>query len=519
MREINFNPKTKLKAGLDKVADAVKLTIGPKGKNVVIDRGVDPLITNDGGTIAADIVLKDKIENIGAQIIKGVIRKTSEKVGGGRTASAILTQAIVTEGLKQVENGMNLQLLKKGMQKAVEDITANLEKNAKKVTTKEEIESIARISTESDELGRVISDVIHRVGKDCVVTVEESQTFGVETEVAEGLKFDKGYVSPYMVTQPERMEAEFKNISVLVTDKKISIFNEIMPVVKKLMEQGQNSLLVICEDFDGDALNNAVMAKLSGKFNLLAIKAPGYQDKNDWIEDIALTVNAEIVSDRFGTKYDTIKLGLAKKVIATKDTTVLIGTGSVKNKLNDLKAQLEDTDKAWDKDRLERRIATLGGSVAVIKVGAATETELKYLKQKIEDGVNESKRALEEGIVIGGNNAFIHAAKGLSTDLQDEFGKGYNIILKAIEAPLRQIVLNANGKPDVVVSDMENHQPEVGYDANTNELKPNLFGLGIIDALKVTRTVLENALSGASMFLTIEASITEEVETKKGLEY
>ena len=528
MKQVEMNPRARLKKGLDAVADAVKITIGPKGRNVAIDRGHEPLITNDGGTIAQEITLKDKVENMGAQIIRGVVRKTSEKVGGGRTASAILTQAIVHEGLKHLENGMNLQELKRGMQDAVKDITTNLKKNAKKVKGKEEVRQVASISTESEELGSVIADVVDEVGKDCVVTVEESQSFGISTEIAEGLKFDKGYVSPYMVTNPERMEAELKNVDVLVSDKKISIFKELLPIVQKLMAEGKNSLAVICEDLDGDALNQAVMAKLSGKFNILAIKAPGYQDKSDWIEDIALTVDSEIVSDRFGTKYDTVKLGKAKKIISTKDSTIIMGTGKVKNKLDDLKAQLELADKPWDKSRLEQRIATLGGHVAVIKVGAATESELKYLKQKIEDGVNESKRALEEGIIIGGNNAFIHAAKGLAGGGQTDHSKGYNTVIRAIEAPLRQIVLNVGGKPDVVVNQIVNvyadgeqkQQAVIGYDANSGNMV-NMFDSGIIDALKVARTALENAVSGAIMFLTIEASVSDlpAEDSKQRLEY
>lgn len=517
MKQVNFSPRTKLKKGLDTVADAVKITIGPKGRNVVIERGYDPLISNDGGTIANEIQLKDKVENMGAQIIKGVIRKTSDKVGGGRTASAILTQAIVTEGLKQVENGMNMTLFKKGMSSAVEDIITNLKKNAKKVTTNEEIKQIATISTESDELGAVICSVIESVGKDCVVTVEESQSFGITSEITDGLKFDKGYVSPYMVTNPERMEAEFKDAPVLITDKKLSMFKDLMGIIKGLAEAGTNSLVVICEDFDGEALNNSVIMKIRGQFNILAIKAPGFQDKWEWLQDIALTTGGSIVSDKTGVQFTQEALGKAKKVISTKDSTVIIGTGDVKNKLNDLKSQLENAENQWEKDKLERRIATLGGHVAIIKVGAATESELKYLKQKIEDGVNESKRALEEGIVIGGDCAYIHAVKNLRVSQVEypEFIKGYEIVCKAVEAPLKQIVTNANASPDVVVKAIKDGDKFLGFNALTNEIERDMFKAGIVDALKVTRTTLENALSGASMFLTIECSISDEPENIK----
>lgn len=519
MKEINFNPRNKLVAGLDKVADAVKITIGPKGKNVILDRGYEPLITNDGGTIAQDIQLKDKIENMGAQIIKGVIRKTSEKVGGGRTASAILTQSIVHEGLKHIENGINVNFLKIGMQDAVKDISDILKKNAKEITTKEEIKQIATISTESEELGTVISDVIDKVGKDAIVTVEESQTFGITSEVVDGLKFDKGFISPFMVTNPERMEADYKDVSVLVTDRKISIFSELLPIIKNLVEvQKKNSLVLICEDFDGDALNNSVIMKLKGQFNLLAIKAPGFMDKMDWLEDIALSCNTKVASITTGVPLDT--MGKAKKVLATKDYTIIEGTGDTKAKLEELKAQLENTESKYEKNTLEGRIARLSGSIAKIKVGAASETEKNYLKQKIEDGVNESKRALEEGIVIGGDCAFILALKNLKPKTGYEEALGYNIILKAISAPLKQIVLNSNGEGEVITNILYHHKLNTaGYDANTNLVIDDMFKSGIIDALKVTRTVLENAVSGAGMFLSIAVSISDEDDKKQNIEY
>lgn len=518
MKTIDFEPKSKLKAGLDKVADAVKITIGPKGRNVAIERGLEPLVTNDGGTIAHEIILKDKVENMGAQIIRGVIRKTSEKVGGGRTASAILTQAIVTEGLKQVQHGANVNLLRKGMTQAVEDIKSKLKENAKDVTSQKELEQVATISTESQELGETIAEVVYKTGKDAIVTVEESQTLGIQTEIVEGLKFDKGWISPYMVTNPERMECVLKDTAIVITDKKIAFYKEIFPIIEKLANMGKNSLVVVCDDFEGDALNNSVLMKIRGAFNLLAIKLP-LIEKESWLEDLAVSCGTKVVSDTNGITFSNVEIGQAKKVISTKDHTVVMGSGKTKEHLRNLQLLAENTENQWEKDKLERRIANLSGGIAVIKVGAATEGELKYLKQKIEDGVNESKRALEEGVVVGGDTAFIHAVKELeSKEDKTEEATGYNIILKAVSEPFMQIIRNANAKPDVILSKVIESKNTAGYNALTDTLEQDMFKAGIIDALKVVRTTLENAVSGAGMFLTIEASISEE-EAKEKLEY
>lgn len=526
MKEINFSPKQRLQAGLNKVADAVKLTIGPAGRNVAVGN----LISNDGGTIAQQITLKDKIEDIGAGIIKDVIKKTSDKVGGGRTASAILTQAIVNEGLKQVQFGANLNALKQGMEEARLDITKNLGKNSQKVENVLQLQQIATISTESEELGNVIGELVHKTGKDSIVTVEESQGLGVQTEVVSGLKFDRGWVSPYMVSNPERMEAELKDTAVLITDKKISTYKDIYPLIEKL-GQGK-SLVVVAEDFDGDALHNSILMKLKGVFNLVAIKAPVI-GKYELLEDLAVSCGTKVVSDQSGVTLQNVELGSAKKVIVGRDSTVIMGVGDIKQHLQSLKLQKENTDNLGQKDSLERRIAALAGGVAIIKVGAATESELKYLKAKIEDGVNEAKRALEEGIVVGGDVAFIHAVKDLKPkSVETEQGLGYNIVLKAVEAPFRQIVTNAGGKPDLITESirtnhfwadkpehgiitdefMENCEPEaVGYNAKTG-FYVDMYKEGIIDALKVVRTVLENAISGAGMFLSVEATITDFIE-------
>jgi chaperonin GroEL len=519
MKQINFEPKNKLKAGLDRVADAVKLTIGPMGRNVAIERGAEPLITNDGGTIAHEIILGDKDENMGAQIVRGVIRKTSEKVGGGRTASAILTQAIVKEGLKQAQFGININEFKRGMAKAVSDITEELKKNAKEVQSKEELEQIATISTEDKKLGATIADVVWQTGKDSIVTVEESQGLDITTEVVDGVKFDKGWVSPYMVTNPERMEAELKDVPVLVTDKKISIYKEIYPIIEKLAGKGKNSLLVVCEDFEGDALNNSVLMKIRGVFNLVAVKFP-LIGKDDWIEDIAKSVGTEIISDKTGFTYANIGLGLAKKAIVSKDSTVIMGSADIKDHLRNLKLLAENTENVVEKDKLERRIAVLGGGIAVIKVGASTEAEMKYLKQKIEDGVNESKRALEEGVVAGGDVAFVNAVKSLELLPESDQGMGYNTVVSSVSEPFKQIIRNAQGSPEVILNQITtNKSKTIGYNAITDKIEEDMFKAGIIDALKVVRTVLENAVSGAGMFLTIEATVNEKVEEKTKLEY
>lgn len=518
MRKVEFSPKAKLKKGLDTVADAVKLTIGPKGRNVAIDKGYEPLVTNDGGTIANEIKLHDRTEDMGAQLIRGVVRKTSEKVGGGRTASAILMQSMVNEGLKHSEAGLNMSEIKRGMRAAQLDITENLKKNAHAVKNEGELVNVATISTESKELGLVIGQTVWKAGKDCVVTVEEGQGTEVTVDMADGLKLDRGWVSPYMVTDPQRMEASLKDVPVLVTDRKISYFKDIEPVLKQLATTGGgNTLAVFCEDMDGDALNSAIVLKVQKMFNIIAIRAPGVIDKHEWLEDVCLATNAELSSDKTGKKHGEVSLGHAKRLTVGKDETVIVGetTGTMRAKAEQLLALHDATDKEWEKDSLLKRIARLNGSVAVIRVGAATEAEMKYLKQKVEDGVNEARRALEEGIVIGGNCSFIHAAKKLKAKGITDHDKGYSIVLKAVEAPLRQIALNAGDKPDVVVSLMQDANEatsiDEGYDALDGKIK-DLMKEGIIDALKVVRTVLENAVSGAVMFLTIEAAVIEEPE-------
>lgn len=517
MKQVEFNPKQKMKAGLDRVADAVKLTIGPKGKNVVIDKGYEPLVTNDGGTIANEIKLKDRTEDLGAQLIRGVVRKTSEKVGGGRTASAILMQAMVEEGLKHSEAGLNMSEVKAGMKRAASDITENLKKMAREVKSEDELISVATISTESRELGEVIGRAVWKAGKDCVVTVEEGQGLETTVDMAEGLKLDRGWLSPYMVTDPMKLEAVLKDVPVLVTDRKISYFKDIEPLVMGLAKAGKNTLAVFCEDMDGEALNAATFLKIVQKtFSIVAVRAPGVVDKHEWLEDVCLATGAELSSDKTGKKHHEVELGKAKKLVVGKEETVIVGGGSgaMRAKAEQLKAIHDASEKPWERDQLLKRMARLTGSVAVIKVGAATEAELKYLKQKVEDGVNEARRALEEGIVIGGNCSFIHARDGLRAEGFTDFDRGYNIVLKAVESPLRQIITNAGGKPDVIIEFLDEVGPEGGYNALDGGIA-DLHMAGIIDALKVVRTVLENAVSGAIMFLTVEAAVIEEPEEAK----
>jgi chaperonin GroEL len=539
-KDINFTPRSKLKKGLDIVADAVKITIGPKGRNVAIEQGGTPIIANDAGTVAKYITLKDPLENMGAQIIKDVIQKTSEKVGGGRTASAILTQAIVDEGIKVLDKGMNISLLKKGMQEAVKDISQGLKDISKPVSTPDEIKQIATISTESEELGELIADVINKVGKDCNVTYEDSQVIGVTTTVEDGIKFDKGWISPYMVTNRDRMEAEHKDIPVLIMDKKVSSYTEVYPVLQALGANGKNSLMIICEDMDGAVLDNFAIMQMGGAFKLLAVKIPGFSDKKEWLDDIALITGATAIGSinkippavrvEKGQPLPQIEyptyLGMAKKVTSTKDSTLILGTVDTAEKTKELTALKENTKVKYEQDKLTGRIGILSGKVAVIRIGSATESELKYLKLKIEDGVNESKRALEEGIVPGGDSAFINALKsqyGKTKELPtDTEAIGYKIVVQAVNAPFQQIIKNADDKAEVILAMVEqNKNTSAGYDALSGKVVDDMFACGIIDAVKVTRTVLENAVSAAGMFLTIEATITEEntEDVKQTIEY
>ena len=536
-KKILYNEEARkaLKNGVDAVANVVKITLGPRGRNVVLDKGYgSPTITNDGVSIAKDITLKDKFENMGAEIAKEVASKTNDSAGDGTTTATILIQAIVSEGMKQTTMGVNAMGVRFGVEAAAKDVVKALKHLAKPIKSDEEIRQVATISSESAELGAIIADTIKKVGKDGVVTVEESQLTGLESEIVEGIQFDKGYVSPYMITNPERMEAEFKEPAILITDKKISSIKEILPMLEQLAQTGKKDLVIIAEDVDGDALATFVVNKLRGTFNVLAVKAPGYGDgKKALLEDIAVTVGATVISEDVGIKFEKASinmLGKARKVISTKDSTIIVGGKGKKTeidlRINQIKKQIEQNDSKYDKEKLEERIAKLSGGVAVIRVGAATETERKYLKLKIEDAVNATKAAIEEGIVAGGGVALIRAAHEVAQKLQVASGKlqvmtkeqslGYEIVLKALEAPTRQIAINA-GKDDgsVIVEKIKNGKGNIGYDALKDEMVPDMIAAGIVDPVKVTRLGVENACSAAAILLTTEAAIADEPEEKK----
>jgi chaperonin GroEL len=519
-----------LKAGIDAVADTVKITIGPRGRNVVLDKGYgSPTITNDGVSIAREISLKDKFENMGAEIIKEVASKTNDKAGDGTTTATILTQAIFNEGLKQTTMGMSAMGIRFGIEAAAKDVVAALKKIATPIKSDEEVKQIATISAESAELGTIIADTIKKVGKDGVVTVEESQSTELESEIVEGIEFDKGYVSAYLITNAERMEAEYRDPAILVTDRKISTVKEILPLLEQLAQTGKKDLVIIAEDIDGEALSTFILNKLRGTFNVLAIKAPGYGDrKKDMLQDIAVTIGATVITEEAGIKFEKATLemlGKARKVISSKDNTIIVGGKGKKSEIDarvsQLKKQRENLTSKYDKENMDQRIAKLSGGVAVIRVGAATETEMKYLKLKIEDAVNATKAAIEEGLVAGGGVALVRAAfeveKGLAKKtLTPEQKLGYQIVLKAMEAPARQIAVNA-GKDDgsVVVDKIKNGKGSAGYDALLDVFVPDMIAAGIVDPVKVTRLGVENSCSAAAILLTTEAAVADEPEEKK----
>jgi chaperonin GroEL len=528
----NEEARKKLKNGIDAVAEAVKTTLGPRGRNVVLEKSYGaPIITNDGVTIAKDIVLKDKFENMGVEIIKEVASKTNEIAGDGTTTSVILTQMMITEGMKHTTMGVNAMALKRGIEIATEDAIKILQEISKPIKNKEEIKQVATISAESEIIGGIIANTIEKVGKDGVVTVEESQSLGVESDVVEGMEFDKGYVSPYMITNPDRMEAEMKDPLILVTSKKISIVKEILPLMEKLVQAGKKDLVIIAEDVDGEALTTFVLNKLRGGFNVLAVKAPGYGDeKRKQLEDIAITVGAKLVTEDVGSiKLDNAEiniLGKSSRIISTKDKTIIVGgkgkKSEIDNRISQLKKQRELEKSKYEMEKFDKRIAKLAGGVAVIRVGAATETEMKYLKLKIEDAVNATKAAIEEGVIAGGGSALIKVAKKLMNrkvklNENQETLLGYEIILKALQSPIRQIAINAGKEDGSVIIDriMQSDKENAGYDASADKFVEDMLKVGIIDPVKVTRTAIQNASSAAAILLTTEVAITEEQKEEK----
>ena len=524
--------RTSLKKGASTVADAVRVTLGPRGRNVALDKGFGgPTITNDGVSIAKEISLKDTFENMGAEIIKEVAGKTNDKAGDGTTTAMVLTSAILQEGFKRTAMGANATMVRRGIEAAAYDAVEALRTMAKEVKTKEEVRNVATISAESAELGKEIADTINKVGKDGVVTVEESQSFGIESDVVEGLEFDKGYLSPYMVTNTDRMEAEMKDAAVLVTDKKISSVQDILPLLERLAQSGKKELTIIADDVEGEALATFVVNRLRGAFSVLAVKAPGYGDrKKEMLADIATVVGAEVISEDAGRKIEDTELamlGRVNRVVATKDSTVLVGGKGKKKEVEarvaQLRVQAQNVESKFDKEKIEERIAKLTGGVAVIRVGAATETEMKYLKDKIEDAVNATKAAIEEGIVPGGGSALLQVSEKLNKSKHatgtDEFSVGYRILVHALRAPLVQIVKNA-GRDDaqVILRDVIKKGGSYGFDAATEEAEARIVDMlaeGIIDPVKVTRSGVENAASAAAVLLTTEAAVADDPDAQE----
>ena len=521
-KEILFNKDARdaLKKGVDTVANAVKVTIGPRGRNVVLEKGFGgPTITNDGVSIAKEIELKDKFENMGAEVIKEVANKTNDVAGDGTTTAIVLAQSIISEGLNHTVKGANAMAIKAGIERAAKDVVEALKDLAKPIKGQEDIKQVATISAESEEIGTIIAETIEKVGNDGVVTVEEGQSLGVDSEVVEGMEFDKGYVSPYMITDAERMEAEYKDAPILITDQKITNVKDVLPLLEALAQGGTKDLVIIAEDVEGEALATFVVNKLRGGFNVLAVKAPGFGDKKKaMLEDIAITVGATVVSEDTGHKLENVDatvLGKASRIVATKDNTLIVGgkgdSATLKERVKQLQTQLKQTDSKFDKEKLQERIGKLSGGVAVIKVGAATETEMKYLKLKIEDAVNATKAAIEEGVVPGGGTALVKAASGLTAKGDDDELVGYKIVIDALTGPIQQIVENA-GKSDgaSIVGKIEKGGKNAGYDAGKDKMVDDMIKEGIIDPVKVTRSAVQNASSAAAILLTTEVAVADE---------
>lgn len=535
-KQIIFDEKARLalKRGVDQLANAVKVTLGPKGRNVVISKSYGaPIITKDGVTVAKEIELEDKFENVGAEIIKEVASKTNDAAGDGTTTATVLAQAIINVGLKLVSAGVNPIEIRKGIERRVGEIVAELKKMSKSISTKEEIAQVASISANDEEIGTVIAEAMESVGKEGVITVEEGQSFGIEKEVVEGMQFDKGYVSPYMITNQDTMKAEMTEPYILLTDKKISSIQDILPLLEKVIQSGKKDLVIIAEDIDGEALTTFVLNKLRGTFNVLGIKAPGFGDRRKaLLEDIAVLTGGKVISEEIGLKLDKTEvsdLGQARKVVAAKDnTTIVEGRGqeeNIKARIEAIRKEKELTDSDFDKEKLQERLAKLAGGVAVIKVGAATETEMKEKKYRIEDALNATKAAVEEGVVPGGGLALAVACYGASfarfeAELKDSTGLsvGEKIINAAILDPIKQIASNAGVDGSLILQKIieENKSGKIikGYNAATGEFV-DMIKAGIVDPTKVVRSALENAASAAMMFLTTEAVITDKPDKKE----
>jgi len=527
-KQILFDEKARrsIKAGVDKLADAVKVTLGPKGRNVVLDRGFgSPTITKDGVTVAKEIELEDKFENVGAELVKEVASKTNDIAGDGTTTATVLAQSLITEGLKNVTAGSNPLAIRRGIEKGVEIVVRELQEKISKPVSGEEIENVASISANDPEIGSTIAKAMKEVGENGVITVEESQSFGIETEVVKGMRFDKGYLSPYMITNTERMEAEYEEAHILITDRKISSVQELLPALEKIAQTGKKELVIIADEVDGEALATLVVNKLRGTFNALAVKAPGFGDRRkEMLEDIAVLTGGKVISEDVGLKLENVELsdlGEARKVVATKEnTTIIDGKGEesqIKGRVEAIKKNLEKTDSEFDREKLQERLAKLSGGVGVIKVGAATETEMKEKKHRIEDAVSATKAAVEEGIVPGGGVALLRVISALeSAESAGEEEVGINILKRALEEPLRQIAENAGQDGAVVVDKVRGGEGSFGYNAASNVYE-DLVAAGVVDPTKVTRSALQNAASIAGMILTTEAAVTDLPEKKEDL--
>jgi len=526
-KQILFNEaaRKKLKSGIDKLTNAIKVTLGPKARHVVLDKGFGtPEISDDGVSIAKEIELENKIENLGVEIMKEVAEKTSEAAGDGTTTAMLLTQAIASEGLKNVTAGAHPLTIKRGIQKGVKEIIKYLKEISKPISKKEEIAQVAAVAALDSEIGNMIADTISEVGKDGVITVEESKKFGLEREIVKGLQFDRGYISPYMITDLERMESVLEDPYILITDKKISALTEILPAMEKVAQTGKKDLVIIAEEVEGDALATLVVNKLRGVFNTLAVKAPGFGDrKKEMLQDIATVCGAQLISEELGLKLENIELkqfGRARKVVAEKEkTTIIEGKGKkeeIDARIRQIKNELKRTESEFDKEKLQERLAKLAGGVAVIKVGAATEVEQKVKQKKTENALNATRAAVEEGILAGGGVALLRSVKvleKLEKELEEDEKTGVRILKKALEIPIRQIAENSGMDGAIVVEEVRKHEGSFGFNAQTQKFE-DLFTVGVIDPTKVVRTALENAASAAGMFLTTEAVVAE-IETEK----
>ncbi|MCL5290993.1 MAG: chaperonin GroEL [Actinobacteria bacterium] len=523
--EFNEEARRKLESGVNKLANTVKVTLGPKGRNVVLDKKFGaPTITHDGVTVAKEIELEDVYENMGAQLVKEVATQTNDVAGDGTTTATVLAQAIVREGMKNVAAGANPMLIKKGIDKAVEKAVEEIRALAKTVDTHEEVASVATISAADEEVGQLIADAMDKVGKDGVITVEESNTFGIQLEVVEGLQFDKGYISPYMVTDPERMEAVLEDPLILIVNQKISAVADLLPVLEKVMQAGK-ALLIIAEDVEGEALATLIVNKIRGTFQSVAIKAPGFGDRRKaMLQDIAIVTGGQVVTEELGLKLEGTTLdmlGRAQRIKVTKeDTTVISGQGdpeAIKGRINQIRSEIERSDSEFDREKLQERLAKLSGGVAVIRVGAATETEMKEKKHRIEDALSATKAAVEENIVPGGEVTLINVVNkldGLAEELKGDEAVGVAIIQKAMEEPLRQLAANAGFEGSVIVEKVKTLPTGHGLNVLSGEYG-DMMKDGVIDPVKVARSALQNAASIASLILTTEAAVAEKPEEEK----